>query len=430
MRAAFRDFARAVRPLLRRRGFAAAAVTTMALGIGGNAAVFSIVDRILVRPLPFPDASRLVRVTDTLLAPGGQLYRPQVLPWHWQGIVDQAKSLDRAIAIRPERLTWVGAEAASSFQGARVSPGAFGLLGVTPRFGRSFTPEEERLGSKSVAALISDRFWKERLGGDTGVLGGPLRLADGTATVVGILPPGFRFPYASDVWRPLSIEPSDTRDLYVLGRLRPGATLREADAELAAIARRQEQDGPAPVRGRGMEARPLAESLLAGQERIPVALMAAMGLLLALACVNLASLLLVRSIARRRETAIRAALGASRGSQIRQGLSETLILSMAGGVLGLTFAAAAAGPISVLTPRAFAEDLPAPGASLGWEVALFAFALATAIGIAAGIVPAWRNGQSDPARALSSGGRTGSPDRAAGAGSRGSWWRRSHSPFS
>src|SRR5215471_5722344 len=277
MPALISDVRVAGRRLCRDWRFSTAAVMTLALGIGGNAAVFTIVERFAVLPLPFPSAGRLVRITDPVQAPGGQVYRPQVLPWHWRGIASVARSFAGVAAISPERWTWIGGETAVPFQGAMVSTGTFDLLGVEPVRGRLFTRDEERLGLASGAAIISDRFWKTRLGGREDALGAPLRLADRTATIVGILPPAFRFPYGCDVWSPLVINPADTRDLFVVARLAPAATLAAANVELSDLARQQERDGPAIIKGRGMEARSLKDAMAGAESRIPLTLMAAVG---------------------------------------------------------------------------------------------------------------------------------------------------------
>jgi len=385
--------------------FSIAAVVTLALGIGGNTAIFTIVERFAVLPLPFPDGDRLVRITDTLQAAGGQVYRPQVLPWHWQGIASAAHSFERVVAISPERWTWIGGEAAVPFQGAIVSAGTFDLLGVEPIRGRLFTREEERLGLASGAAVISDRFWKTRLGGREDALGSPLRLAERTATIVGILPPQFRFPYGCDVWSPLVVDPNDTRDLFVVARLAPGATLAAANVELANLARQQERSGPAIIKSRGMEARFLKNAMAAAESRIPLALMAAVGFLLLLACANLASLLLVRSVSRQRERAIRVALGAGRARQIREALAETVLLACAGGAIGLLLADVAIGPLSVLVPRFFGEDLPMPVSAVRPDVALFACLLSLGTGLAFGLAPFLRRSGLDPASILAGAGR-------------------------
>jgi predicted permease len=409
MRSVLRDFRQAARRLGRSPGFAALAIGTLALGIGGNAALFSIVDRIAVRKLPFPQPERLVRIRDTVQAPGGQTYKPLVIAWHWTAIDGRTHSFGGLLADLPERLTFIGGEPAFSFEGGRVSPGAFELLGVRPRLGRLFTKEEERQGARSTAALISSHFWKTALGERPDVLGSALRLADGTATIVGVLPEGFRFPYTSDVWRPLTIEAGDPQDLFVVGRLVPGVSITQATAELTAIASREQATGPVGLRGHGFDVTPLRDDLLQGEDRVPLILMGSVGFLLLLSCVNVAALLLSRSVARQREMGIRAALGASAARRLRASLAESLLLSAAGGALGLALSGAAGRSLEVLLPHTLAEDLPQPP-GLAAGIALFALAVSLLTGALCGLLPAWRGARIDPASLLA-GGRSATASR-------------------
>jgi predicted permease len=400
------DFRDALRVFRRNPGFAVAAVATLALGIGGNAAIFSIVDRIVVRSLPFPQADRLVRLRDTVVAPGGEFYKSQMLPPHWAAIAQGTHSFDRAFAELPEQLTWIGGESPVSFQGARVSAGTFQTLGVAPASGRLFTTDEEGLGDRSTVAVVSDRFWKTHLGGRPDVLGSPLRLADATATIVGVLPAGFRFPYACDVWRPLTVDPNGRRDLFVIARLASGASLAAARREMDDTARRLDAEGPLFLKGRGIDVTPLRTYLVGGEDRVPLALMASVGFLLLLSCVNLSALALARSIERRGEMGIRAALGASRARQIQKVLCETLLLSAAGGFAGWMLSRAAAGPLTTLLPRAFVEDLPLSSADTAPAVALLALCLSTVTGLIFGLAPAWSGSRHDPISALRRAGRS------------------------
>jgi putative ABC transport system permease protein len=400
------DLRDAVRTYRRNPGFAAAAIATLALGIGGNAAIFSIVDRLVVRPLPFPHSDRLVRVRNTVIAPGGQLYKPQVLPPHWAAISQGTRSFDRAFAELPERLTWIGGESPISFEGERVSAKTFQTLGVTPALGRLFTAREETLGDQSRVALVSDQFWRTRLGGRTDVLGSPLRLADQTGTIVGVLPPGFRFPYASDVWRPLTVDPAGKRDLFVVARLAPGVRLEAARTEMNDLARRLEADGPVFLKGRGIDVTPLQDYLVNGEQRIPLVLMASVGFLLLLGCANLGALSLARSIERQREMGIRAALGEGRGRQLRRALCESLLLSVAGGIAGLVLASWVGSPMTTLLPRAFLEDLPLSPHDTAPAVLLFAIGLSCLTGLLFGIVPVWNSAKNDPISALRGAGRS------------------------
>ncbi|HYB53730.1 MAG TPA: FtsX-like permease family protein, partial [Thermoanaerobaculia bacterium] len=235
-----------------------------------------------------------------------------------------------------------------------------------------------------------------------------LKLADQTATIVGVLPPGFRFPYATDVWRPLTVDPAGKRDLFVIARLAPGVSLESARAEMNDLARRLETEGPVFLRGRGIDLAPLKTNLVGGEDRVPLALMASVGFLLLLSCVNLSALALARSIERRAEMGVRAALGASRVRQIQKVLCETLLLAAAGGTAGWFLAAAATGPLSALLPRAFLEDLPLSSVDTAPAVALLALGLSTICGLLFGLAPAWSGSRTDPISALRRAGRSAS----------------------
>ncbi|MEO8429935.1 MAG: ADOP family duplicated permease [Acidobacteriota bacterium] len=407
MSSILQDVRYAARTLARSRGFAAAAIVTLAIGIGGTAAMFSLVERIVLRDLPFPKSSRLVRLHDAVLAAGGQVYRGNLMPDRWRAIEAEPGVFDRFTAQRVESLTWTGGETAAPLEGASVSPGTFEIFGISPILGRAFAPEEERLGGESGAVLVSESFWRQRLGGDPGVLGRSLPLADRTLTIVGVLPRDFHFPYHADVWLPLRVDPSNGRDLLTIGRLAPGVTIERARAAMAAVASRLAKENPAAGRDRDIDLVSLKEDLLRGEDRLPLALLSSVAFLLLLACANLAALLLSRSVARERELAIRGALGATRWRQLRQLLIESLLLAFGGGSLGLLLAASAESLLAALVPRVLGEELRFSLAGGGWRVALFSVAVSAAVGILFGIVPGWRSARADPADALRAGGRAG-----------------------
>ncbi|MEO8189203.1 MAG: ABC transporter permease [Acidobacteriota bacterium] len=406
MESVFQDLRFALRTLAKSRLFSAAAILTLALGIGGNFAIFSVVHAVFFRPLPFPEEHRLVRLHDTTLAPGGQVYRGNLLTPRWDAISRGSRAFDRFTAQRPETLTWNDGNAPSALDAASVSPGTMELFGISPVLGRAFTAEEERLGAGSHAALISSTLWKLRFGSDPAVIGRPIRLPDRTLTVVGVLPEGFRFPYHANLWMPLSIDAADRHDVLTIARLAPGVDIARAKREMASLAKRLEADDPALSRGRGIEVTLLRQDLVRGEQRVPLALMAAVGFLLLLGCANLANLLLARSVGRQKEMAIRAALGATRWRQVRQLLAESLTLSAVGGALGVLGAHSLASPLSALVPRVLDEEL-----SFGrptWEPGLLAFALvvSTATGLLFGLAPAWSAVRRDVASTLKWGGRS------------------------
>ncbi|MEP6802805.1 MAG: ABC transporter permease, partial [Acidobacteriota bacterium] len=231
----FQDLRFAVRTLAKSRLFSGAAIATLALGIGGNFAIFSVVHAVYFRPLPFPEEHRLVRLHDATVAPGGQVYRGNLLTPRWEAIARRSRTFDRFTAQRPETLTWTEGTAPAALEGASVSPGTLELFGISPTIGRRFTAEEERLGSASRVALISSTLWKLRFGGDPSVVGRPIRLPDRTLTVVGVLPEGFHFPYHADFWLPLTVDASDRHDVLTIARLAPGVDVARAQSEMAGL---------------------------------------------------------------------------------------------------------------------------------------------------------------------------------------------------
>jgi putative ABC transport system permease protein len=399
------DLRYALRSLAKNPGFAAAAIATLALGIGGNCAIFGVVNAILLRPLPFPEPERLVRLLDATTTPSGQTYSGNLLPWKVDRIAAQSRVFDRVTAQRVERLTLTGAGEPARVDSASVSAGSLELLGVAPALGRTFRQEEERAGDTSGVAVVSYRLWQQRYGGDPSLVGRPILLDGRPTVVVGVLSAGFHFPYRADVWLPLRIDPSDRRDLLVIARLLPGRTLENARAEAPMIARRLEEEDPAGSRGRGLEILSLHANLVREQDRVPLLLLAAMGSFLLLACANLANLILARSTARQRETAIRAALGASRSRQVRQFLTETLALSIFGAGAGLLLAGWISRPLDALMPRVLLEELPIGHG--GFDPRLLVFAAAAAVVTAAlcGLAPALSSVAQEIGPLLKAGGR-------------------------
>jgi putative ABC transport system permease protein len=400
------DLRYALRSLGKNPGFAAAAIATLALGIGGNCAIFGVVNAIFLRPLPFPEPQRLVRLLDKTTTPGGQIYTGNLLPSRFEGIAAQAGVFDRLTAQRVERLTLTGSGDPVRVDGASLSAGSLALFGVAPALGRTFRPEEERAGEASGVALVSHSLWRERFGGDRSLVGRAILLDGRSAVVVGVLPAGFHFPYRADVWLPLRIDPSDRRDLLVIARLAPGRSLSDARAQAPAIALRLEEEDPAGSRGRGLEIVSLHSNLVREEDRVPLLLLAAMGSFLLLACANLANLILARSAARQRETAIRAALGASRSRQVRQFLSESLLLSILGAGAGLLLAGWMSGPLDRLMPRVLLEELPSGRGGLDLRLLAFAAAAAIATGVLCGLAPALSSAGLDVGPLLRAGGRS------------------------
>jgi putative ABC transport system permease protein len=381
----------AVRTLRKAPGFTALVVLTLALGIGANTAIFSVVNALLLRPLPYQEPDRLVRLYETFpLASGegqGSVSVPNFLDWR-----EQTRTFDGLAAYSDGDVNLQGVDRPERLSSVTATANLFSLLGARPRLGRTFVPTDDEPGAPPVVVL-SEGLWEQRFGGDPGVLGETILLDGQAHTVVGVMPERFRFPAGAartDVWLPLKFTPSQAENrgshwMAVLGRLRPGATLEAAGAEMSQIAARIEEQYPDQQEGRGIKLVPLRETVVGKVRPALLVLLGAAGLVLLIACANAANLLLARSAARRREIAIRTALGAGRGRVIGQFLTEALLLALAGAVLGLALAAAG---IRVLVGLA-GPSLPRAG-EIGFDAGVVAFLVLvtglTAVGF--GLAPA------------------------------------------
>jgi putative ABC transport system permease protein len=334
---AARDVHYGVRQMIRQPGFAAVAVLTLALGIGGTTAMFSVVNAAILKPLPYPEPERLVWVTESLphaadeSAPG-----PHFLAWR-----QRARTLEQIGAYVPTVLTLTGAGEPERLDGVRASAELLPTLGVTPLLGRHIAPAEDHAGEAGVV-LLTHALWQRRFAGDPGVLGRPLTLDDRPYTVVGVLPDDFRFFQPAELWVPLALDPEQegaqhVTNLSAVARLRPGVTREEAQADLEVIRRQYEASMPAgrPVLDGTVRVASLHRVLVGDTARLLLILLGAVGFVLLVACANVANLSLLRAVARQQEIAIRAALGAGRGRLVRQVLTESLLLAACGGVLGL-----------------------------------------------------------------------------------------------
>jgi predicted permease len=387
------DLKLAARSLRRRTVFTAAAVATLALGIGATVAVFGVAHAVLLRPLPFPQPDRLVRVFQAYPERDvrfGEVSRSDLDDWaarsrHLSGLAAYSRlpgSPTRTGGERPDLLdaTWTSGE-------------FFTTLGVEAARGRTFGPREETAGER--VAVLSWEAWQHRFGGDPGVVGGTVELDGEPWMVTGVLPEGVAFPTGTEVWLPLGAIPESSiprlrvvRYLDALGRLAPGTGLEQAEQELSAVAAALSAEYPDSNAAAGAATVvPLIEHIVGGVRPALLALFAAVALMLLVACTNAAGLWLVRGLDRRRETALRAALGAGRLRLMREMLAESLLVTVAGGALGL-LVALWGGELLV---RMAGELLPRP-AEVAPDAAVLAFTIAVTLGssLLVGLLPAWR----------------------------------------
>ncbi len=405
----WQDLRYALRTLLKNPGFALIAILTLALGIGANTAIFSVVNAVLLRPLKYPDPEQLVLVTDTQ-PPSNESPADYAEFLDWR---EQSQIFQHLAAHFNTTFTLTGLGDPQQLWGARISANALPALGVNPILGRGFRQEEEVRGNERVA-LISYGFWQRQFAGDPKVVGQSITLDTNPFTVIGVLPSTFRalnpadiqVGQERDVWIPLrlntEIAPRGLHFLTVFGRLRPGVSIEQANAAMAGVNANLQQEHSI---NHGARLISLQQSIVPKTMRTSLfLLLGAVGFVLLIACVNVANLLLARSTGRQKEIAIRLALGASRARLIRLLLTESLLLAFLSGAAGLLVSLWGVS-VFVTAARALVPRLDEVGLDL--RVLLFTLGVSLATGLLFGLAPAWRASKSELHETLKEGGRTG-----------------------
>jgi predicted permease len=393
-------------------------ILTIALGIGAGVTVFSVVNAILLKPLPYREAEQVVMPLRQ--APAGLNIGYKEIPWNWRSFklfLRESKSFQDLGAFKGDSFNLNGAGDPALLEGMRASVGFFPALGVTPMLGRTFTPEEDRPGHEREV-ILSHRLWQERFGADRAILGHAVELNGQVYSVIGVMPPGFNFPRAEEmpggfnfpreaqIWVPLALPEALPQnapsDLAIIGRLKSGVTTEQAQREMDIFAGEQEAESPQLKGWFNAQVRPLAQQVADGTRQPLLLMLSAVCIVLLIACANAANLLLARAVSRQGEFTLRAALGAGRGRLVRQLLTETLILVIAGGLVGMLLAQLGIYFVKVFGP----PNIPRLQ-EVGLDLSVTAFALAITLitGILVGLVPAFGAGRVNLVDSLKEGGQ-------------------------
>ena len=364
----WQDFRYAFRVLMRSPAITSIAVAALALGIGANTICFTTVNVVLLRPLPFRDLGSLVEVSETYPRRGDTrdlVSPPDFLDWR-----ERARSFAQLSAFTAWDANLTGVDEAERLQGFAVSHEFFPALGMPPLAGRTFTAAEEQPGRDQVV-VISHGLWQRRFAGDSHIAGRKISLNGLDYTVVGVMPEDFDFPLATDVWKPLAFSPAeranrDSRYLVVLGRLENGVSVGRASAEMSSVTQALAAQYPSSNAGRGVRVETIRSVINNVTDRFTLVLMAAAGFVLLLACSNVANIQLARTLTRQKEMALRMALGAGRRQIVRQLLAESILIAIAGGLLGLLLAAWDADASAKYIPAEVLKWVAAASSTCGW----------------------------------------------------------------
>jgi putative ABC transport system permease protein len=391
-----------LRALRRTPAFTIAAVLTLALAIGANSAVFTVVDGVLLRPLPFREPGRLYLLSNLPTDLPFDL-SPSIVDHEWLVYRERQRSFERVTAYQRAAYTLSGVGDAVRVEGARVDASFFAALGVVPTIGRTYTAEEERRGDK--VALLSQALWRDRFARDVNVIGRPISLDGVPYTVIGVMPAGFGFPARSQLWTALNvrIDSHNATFLNILGRLRAGTTPEQARVELATILDALPRD-PGDNNPSVAAILPLKDVITGTVAKPLVIFSSAVLFVLLIACVNVANLLLIRAATRRREMAVRVALGAGRGRIARQLLTESVLVALLGGVAGVFVAQLGLRTLMAIAPQGRIPRLDE--VHLDLSVLAFTIGVSLLTGLAFGVLPALESARRPPQEAMAQGART------------------------
>ena len=385
-----KDLRHSIRSLLRNPGFTAVAVITLTLAIGVNTTIFSVVNAVLLKALPFREPQQLVSIQQR----AGEKALPGIAAYQYLAWKDKNTTFDDLAAFSDDNFNLTGDGEPERISCARVTASLFTTLGAQPLRGRVFLPEEDKPGTNNVV-VISERFWQRRFGRSEAALQSTLTLDDKPYRVAGVMPAGFRFPGEFELWLPLALDPvRETQGnrfslVEVVGRIKPATTLTSAQTEFNLLGRQMAAQMKEPMPPATVDVVPLHKQLVSGVRLTVLVLWGAVGLVMLLACVNVASLMISRTLGRQREMAVRAAIGARRWQLIRQLLTESVVIGLVGGALGLLMAVWGTRAIASLVPQGFTTSVyDLNNIRLDWRVFAFTFGLSVLTGIVFGLAPA------------------------------------------